>query len=151
LNWIKIRRARLEDANAVADLERLCFASPWSKNDLEKDICENILASYMVAESRGILIGYAGVWVVTDEGHITNVAVHPDWRNGGVATMLLSQLLETARQKGARRFTLEVNVSNEKAAALYEKFGFRVEGFRKGYYRDTGDDAAIMWLYERDE
>jgi ribosomal-protein-alanine N-acetyltransferase len=132
-------------------LERLCFKIPWARSDFEKDIGENILASYLIAETNGQLVGYAGIWVVIDEGHITNIAVHPDWRGGGVATMLLMELLETARRKGAKRFTLEMRVSNANAGALYEKFGFRTVGYRKGYYQDTGEDAAIMWLHDAEE
>ncbi|MDR2157141.1 MAG: ribosomal protein S18-alanine N-acetyltransferase [Clostridiales Family XIII bacterium] len=151
MNWIRIRRARPEDVDDVTALERICFATPWARSDLEKDIGENILASYMIAESADRLIGYAGIWVVIDEGHITNVAVHPDWRGQGVATMLLSELLETARRKGAKNFTLEARASNATAIALYEKFGFRTVGYRRQYYADNGEDAAIMWLKENAE
>jgi ribosomal-protein-alanine N-acetyltransferase len=145
---VRIRRALPEDTDAVAALDRVCFRTPWARNDFEKEFTENILASYLIAESGGRLIGYAGIWVVSDEGHITNIAVHPDWRDGGIATMLLQELLRIARGKGAARFTLEVRVSNEHALALYGKFGFRTAGYRKAYYADTGEDAAIMWLYD---
>jgi ribosomal-protein-alanine N-acetyltransferase len=135
----------------MSDLDRICFAAPWTRGDFEKEVGQNILATYMVAESGGQLIGYAGIWVVIDEGHITNVAIHPDRRDQGIATMLLSELLEAARQMGARRFTLEVRPSNASAVALYEKFGFRTKGYRKGYYGDNGEDAAIMWLFEDED
>jgi ribosomal-protein-alanine N-acetyltransferase len=134
--------------DAVWALDGLCFGTPWARSDFEKDIGDNILAAYMVAETGKQLIGYAGIWVVVGEGHLTNVAVHPDWRDQGVATMLLAELLKAARQKGAERFTLEVRPSNARAVALYEKFGFHTVGYRKGYYGDNGEDAAIMWLHE---
>ncbi|MDR2610639.1 MAG: ribosomal protein S18-alanine N-acetyltransferase [Clostridiales Family XIII bacterium] len=92
-----------------------------------------------------LLVGYAGLWVVLDEGHITNVAVDPDYRRQGIAAMLLLKLLEAAREKGAKRFTLEVKRSNAAAIALYERFGFRAAGSRKGYYEEDGEDAVIMW------
>jgi ribosomal-protein-alanine N-acetyltransferase len=129
-------------------LDRLCFATSWARSEFEREIGQNSLATYMVAESGGQLIGYAGIWVVVNEGHLTNIAIHHDWRTQGIATMLLAELLAVARQKGAERFTLEVRPSNANAVALYEKFGFRTAGYRKGYYGDNGEDAAIMWLYE---
>jgi ribosomal-protein-alanine N-acetyltransferase len=137
-----------KDVDGIWSLEQLSFVVPWAYSDFEREIGENILASYMIAETKDLLIGYAGLWVVLDEGHITNIAVHPEWRGAGVATMLITELLKTARGKGANRFTLEVRVNNEPAISLYKKFGFRVEGYRKKYYKDTGEDAAIMWLYD---
>lgn len=160
MNWFKIRRARPEDIDGMYRVETACFPLPWSRGDLKKDATENILAVYLVAEAaKGLagnanggheIAGYAGVWVVLDEGHITNVAVHPDHRRKGVAAMLLLQLLEAAREKGAKRFTLEVKRTNEAAIALYERYGFRIVGYRKGYYREDGEDAAVMWREPRE-
>jgi ribosomal-protein-alanine N-acetyltransferase len=147
-NWIKIRRARPEDVDAVTAVEQLSFAKPWTREDFERDIGGNILATYMLAETNRQVIAYAGIWVVIDEGHITNVAVHPDWRDQGVATMVVLSLLDAARDKGATRFTLEVRTSNAPAIKLYEKFGFRTVGYRKHYY-ENGEDAAIMWKYDK--
>ncbi|MDR1068697.1 MAG: ribosomal protein S18-alanine N-acetyltransferase [Clostridiales Family XIII bacterium] len=158
MNWFKIRRARPEDIDGMYRVERACFPLPWSRDDLKKDATENILAVYLVAEAASgsagnggnEIAGYAGVWVVLDEGHITNVAVHPDRRRQGVAAMLLLQLLEAAREKGAERFTLEVKRTNEAAISLYERYGFRITDYRKGYYREDGEDAAIMWREPRE-
>jgi ribosomal-protein-alanine N-acetyltransferase len=148
MNWINLRTARPEDVDAIWELEKICFQTPWSRADFERDISENILATYMVAYHKEQLVAYAGIWVVLDEGHITNVAVHPDFRNQGIATMILVELLNRAREKGATRFTLEVSTKNDLAIALYEKFGFRNAGCRKEYYEGTKEDAMIMWLYE---
>jgi ribosomal-protein-alanine N-acetyltransferase len=150
MNWYKIRRARPEDKDGLHRVERACFALPWSADDLARDATENILAIYYVAEAADAghtptIVGYAGAWVVLDEGHITNVAVDPDCRRRGIAVMLLRELLEAAREKGAKRFTLEVKRTNEAAIALYERFGFRGVGCRKGYYKEDGEDAVIMW------
>ncbi|MDR0852705.1 MAG: ribosomal protein S18-alanine N-acetyltransferase [Clostridiales Family XIII bacterium] len=149
-HWIKIRRATGDDVDAITEVEKRSFPKPWSREDFEKDICDNILATYVLAETRKEVIGYAGIWVVIDEGHITNVAVHPDWRDQGIATMIILSMLDAAREKGATRFTLEVRTSNAPAIALYEKFGFRAVGIRKKYY-ENGEDAAIMWKYDEND
>jgi len=94
----------------------------------------------------GLLIGYAGLWAIEDEGHITNVAVHPDYRRMHLGSILVDMLIAQTRLEGLKRFTLEVRVSNQAAIALYEKFGFVSAGIRKGYYEDNNEDAMIMWL-----
>jgi ribosomal-protein-alanine N-acetyltransferase len=162
MNWFKIRRTEKKDIDGLHRVEQRCFTLPWSRENLAKDATENILAVYYVAEAFGRasdsaekrepqIVGYAGLWVVAGEGHITNVAVDPDFRRQGVAIMLLLKLLETAREKGAKRFTLEVRRSNEAAITLYERFGFRVVGYRPGYYADNNEDAAIMWTEDGGE
>jgi ribosomal-protein-alanine N-acetyltransferase len=151
MNWFRIRRAEKKDADGMHRVEQACFELPWSRDDLAKDATENILSIYFVAEAtdaesrESTVIGYAGLWVVLDEGHITNVAVDSDYRRQGVAAMLLLSMFEAAREKGAKRFTLEVKRTNEAAIRLYEKFGFSIAGYRKGYYKEDGEDAAIMW------
>ena len=151
MRWIKIRKAVSEDTDDIWELEKICFPTPWSREDFSKDIGENILATYMVAVADNKLVAYAGIWVVVDEGHVTNVGVHPDYRNEGIATMLFMELIAAAREKGASRFTLEVRPSNDSAIALYEKFGFITVGYRKEYYADNKEDALIMWLYEEED
>jgi len=96
----------------------------------------------------GILVGYAGLWAIEDEGHITNVAVHPDYRRMRLGSILVELLIAQTREEGLKRFTLEVRVSNQAAISLYEKFGFVSAGLRKGYYEDNNEDAMIMWLEE---
>jgi ribosomal-protein-alanine N-acetyltransferase len=91
------------------------------------------------------LVGYAGVWVTFDEGHITTIAVARRYRGSGVGEVLLNGLIDHARELGAVSMTLEVRVSNTVAQNLYSKYGFTVEGRRKRYYPDNGEDALIMW------
>ena len=148
MRWIKIRKAFPEDIDGIYEIEKNCFPVPWARADFEKDIGENILATYIVAETDNKIVAYAGIWVVLDEGHITNIGVLPEYRNEGIATMVVMDLIKNAREKGANRFTLEVRPSNEKAIALYQKFGFKPVGYRKGYYADNKEDAMIMWLIE---
>ncbi len=140
-----VRQAMPRDADAIHEIECLCFPDPWSLESIAYELEENPMALYAVAEIGGQVVGYAGLWWIEDEGHITNVAVRPDFRDRHIATEIVGVLLEHTEQQGIRAFTLEVRRSNEAAKRLYEKFGFRVEGERKNYYRHEKEDALIMW------
>lgn len=145
MNDCVIRQAEQRDAAQMAALDQLCFASPWSEKAFSDEIVKNHLAVYLVAEHAGSVVGYAGVWMVLDEGHITNVAVHPDHRRQGLAQELLHRMIELTGCHGIVSHTLEVRPSNAAAIALYQSFGFIEAGRRKGYYEDNGEDALIMW------
>ena len=140
-----IRQAEEKDIKPMAEMDLLCFSSPWSEVSFEKEICENHLALYIVAEIGERVVGYAGLWCIVDEGHITNVAVHPDYRRSGIGEALLTILLDHTIKNGINSHTLEVRASNKPAICLYEKFGFEASGLRKNYYEDNGEDAIIMW------
>jgi len=92
------------------------------------------------------VVGYAGLWIVLDEAHITNVAVHPDYRGAGYGRALMVELISRAAMLGAFKLSLEVRVSNGVARDLYKSLGFVDKGFRRKYYSDNGEDAIIMWL-----
>ena len=126
-------------------LEQRCFSVPWSRESILYDLSENHLAAYFVAELSGRVVGYIGVWKIVDEGHITNVAVSPDYRRMQIGSALLKTMLGITAEEGIVRHTLEVRTGNEAAIGLYEKFGFETAGVRKGYYEDNGEDALIMW------
>jgi [ribosomal protein S18]-alanine N-acetyltransferase len=96
------------------------------------------------AELRSI-IGYAGLWLMTDEAHITTIAVDPDFQGNGIGELLLVALIDRAKQIGARWLTLEVRVTNDVAQRLYEKYTFKEMGIRRRYYSDNGEDALVMW------
>src|SRR5215207_988372 len=96
------------------------------------------------AELRSI-VGYAGLWLMTDEAHITTIAVDPDFQGNGIGELLLVALIDRAKQIGARWLTLEVRVTNEVAQRLYEKYTFKEMGLRRRYYSDNGEDALVMW------
>jgi ribosomal-protein-alanine N-acetyltransferase len=96
-------------------------------------------------QSRDPIIGFAGMWIMFDEAHITTIGVHPDERGNGLGELLLLQLFVEAAARGAEMLTLEVRVSNEAAQALYCKYGFTRQGIRRRYYSDNGEDAYIMW------
>ena len=140
-----IRQAEERDILAIEGLEQVCFSDPWSYESLEHDILNNKLSFYIVAEVEGVVCGYVGIWNIVDEGHITNVAVSPDYRRKHIASNMLDVLIASCEEAGVERFTLEVRAGNEPAKALYAGKGFKEIGVRKGYYQDNGEDAIIMW------
>ena len=133
-----------EYVSGIAQIEKQSFADPWSVAAFEREL-ENSVAHYTVALHDGEVIAYGGLWHILNEGHITNIAVAPQYRRMGVGDKLVSQMLKSGRELGIDAFTLEVRVSNEKAQMLYKKHGFKYVGTRKKYYSD-GEDAMIFWL-----
>jgi ribosomal-protein-alanine N-acetyltransferase len=130
---------------AIAAIERACFSAPWSEEMLAEELF-NDCASYIVAEGEGgIVLGYAGLQTVLDEGYITNVAVAPAFRRQGVADALLAAFCRFGKAKLAF-LTLEVRVSNTAAIALYQKHDFSSVGRRKNYYDHPVEDAILMTL-----
>lgn len=130
----------------IYEIEKLCFATPWDLQSIRGEL-KNAFAKYFVAFYENKVIGYAGLWNIVDEGHITNIAVHPDYHGLGIGDSLLCKLIETCKEKKIYSLTLEVRESNIKAQNLYKKHGFIVEGVRKKYYSDNNEDALIMWRY----
>lgn len=141
-----IRPADPADINDIAEIERICFSTPWSADSISKELTSNPMAHYIVAELEGRVVGYAGMWQILDEGHITNVAVRPEYRGQHIASTIIAIMIEVGAHLGIVRYTLEVRSSNEAAKALYRSFDFKEAGLRKGYYEDNGEDAVIMWL-----
>ena len=101
--------------------------------------------SPQLEEELRSIVGYAGIWVMTDEAHITTIASHPDVRGQGVGEFLLVALVHRAIGVGARWMTLEVRASNAVAQNLYRKYTFKEMGVRRRYYSDNGEDALVMW------
>ncbi|MDR3085272.1 MAG: ribosomal protein S18-alanine N-acetyltransferase [Christensenellaceae bacterium] len=141
---VLIRPMEERDLPRVGEMERLCFATPWSEDAMEYEITQNNLARYLVLEEDGQVCAYAGTWLVFEEGHITNVAVHPAFRRRGYGSAVLRALMRLAAGEGIEFMDLEVRVSNEAAIALYKGLGFKKAGLRKGYYEDNGEDAIVM-------
>lgn len=142
------RKMDKNDLGGVCILENLAFPSlPWSRKSFEEEM-DNSLAVYFVAEDRekGVIAGYAGMWVIFEEAHVTNVAVHPDYRRHGIGKKILFLLIEESIREGCTRMSLEVREGNEAARELYAKAGFREAGLRKHYYEDNKENAVIMWL-----
>lgn len=127
----------------VAELERLCFADPWSEKSVASEL-SNPLSLWLVAVSSDTVVGYIGSQTVLDETDMMNVAVHPDHRRHGIAEELVLELVRRLQEKGSRCLTLEVRASNESAKALYAKLGFEQAGCRRNYYRNPKEDALIL-------
>jgi ribosomal-protein-alanine N-acetyltransferase len=135
---------RARDLDEVLAIERASFTMPWSRGAFLYEIEQNRVAHCDVVRDGDGIVGYLCVWEIADESHVTNVAVHPEHRRRGIARDLLAGLLTDARARDLRIVVLEVRPSNQPAIALYESFGFRVTGRRRGYYYDTGEDALVM-------
>ncbi|MCT8976371.1 ribosomal protein S18-alanine N-acetyltransferase [Clostridium sp. CX1] len=146
-NDIEILSLKHEHVDSVLVIDSLSFPTPWSRNSFEREIETNKFARYIVAKKDGIIIGYAGMWLILDEGHITNIAVHPEYRGIGAGNLLLEALIEICKIESICKITLEVRKSNKIAQSLYEKYGFIQEGIRKEYYGDNKEDAIIMWKH----
>jgi len=144
MDRIDVRDMEERDLERVAEIEALSFSSPWSVEAFRKELEENSLAVYLVCELDGKPAGYMGMWKVVDEGHVTNIAVAPEFRRAGIGKALLSEMVRRAKESGLVSITLEVRVSNVQAISLYEKQGFKSAGTRPKYY-DNGEDAIIMW------
>lgn len=142
---LNIRAMDLADVDEVLKVEKVSFATPWSRAAFVAEIGDNDLACYLVAEADGQVVGYAGMWLILDEAHVTNVALLPAYRGHGLGSKLMEALCEMAKTVGARRMTLEVRPSNLAAQRMYGKLGFEVRGVRPGYYTDSKEDALIMW------
>lgn len=141
---LSIERMRPADLSDVLAIERASFSMPWSRGAFLYEIEQNQVARCWVGREDGRVVGYICLWEVTDELHVTNVAVHPDARRRGIARALLESVFAHARAAGSRMVLLEVRPSNTEAIALYDSFGFHVVGRRRGYYYDSGEDALVM-------
>ena len=135
---------RIDDLEAVHQIELASFSSPWPPNAYRSELETNRLASYLVARAGSEIVAYGGMWLMVDEAHITTFAVHPAWRRQRIGERLLLAFLDLAVGRFAREATLEVRLSNIAARRLYEKYGFRPVGLRPRYYSDDGEDALIM-------
>ena len=127
----------------IAELEKLCFNDPWSQNSIASEL-GNRLSYWLVALDNDTVVGYVGSQTVLGETDMMNIAVHPDYRNHGIACALIDALIEKLTQQGSHSLMLEVRVSNTPAKNLYGKLGFVSVGIRKNYYRNPKEDALIL-------
>ena len=142
---VKIRRMTWLDVEEVTKVEEASFSIPWTKEAFMNEMLRNEQAIYFVAVHDKRVVGFVGVWQIVDEGHITNIAVLPEFRGQGIGNQLLAELVAFAKSKGLVGLTLEVRVSNVGAQKLYEQFGFMQAGRRRRYYQDNNEDAYIYW------
>ena len=142
----RIRPAKLYDVPALARIERDSFGSPWSAEEITKDVTAGGNVYVAVAEYGAEKAGYGEIRFVAGEAQIYNIAIAPEFRREGIGEALLRHMIAKAEDNGCELVTLEVRGGNEAAMALYTKLGFREVGRRKGYYAKGGEDAVLMDL-----
>lgn len=141
-----IRPMQESDLPKILEIEHACFPSPWAPQSFVSELRDNEYARYFCLEHEGKIIGYMGLWFILEEGHITNVAIAPEYQGIGRGEFLMRSVIDLMVKEGMERMTLEVRASNMAAQRLYGRIGFVTAGLRKGYYSDNREDALIMWL-----
>jgi [ribosomal protein S18]-alanine N-acetyltransferase len=147
---VTITTMRRRHLRGVLHIEQQVYPKPWTFGLFLSELGQRSTRLYLVARVGHRIVGYLGLLRNIDEGHITNVAVDPEWQGHGIATRLLATAGRAASLRGCRSLTLEVRVSNDRAQQLYRRFGFAPAGVRKAYYPDNREDAIIMWANDID-
>ena len=142
---LTLKKLSLEDINGLYEVSSLSLKETWSLDAIEKEL-SNKFARYIVCKAGDKVIGFIGAWLIASEGQITNIAVHPDYRQKGIGRKLLKSLIYSLKEEDCNAITLEVRESNIIAKNLYKSLGFLSEGIRKNFYEDNKEDANIMWL-----
>jgi len=143
----RFERMRRRHLPAVLRIEHRAHPKPWSLGVFTSELAQGDARYYVVLRTEGKVAGYGGLMFVSDEAHVTNLAVSPTLRRHGLGTRLLAHLAREGARRGCGAMTLEVRMGNLEAQALYRKFGFAAAGVRRNYYPETHEDALIMWLY----
>ena len=141
---------RRRHLRSVLRIEEVVHPRPWSMGLFLGELAYGPSRVWYVAKVGSTVVGYAGLMLVEEDGHITNVAVAPAWQGHRIGSRLVHALAVAGRERGARHLTLEVRVGNVAAQRLYQAFGFAPAGVRKGYYVETNEDAIIMWANDVD-
>jgi [ribosomal protein S18]-alanine N-acetyltransferase len=142
---VEITAMRRRHLPAVLRIEGKVYPRPWSAGLFLSELAQKGSRGYFVARHQGKVVGYAGVMILGDEGHVTNIAVDPSFHRHRIGSRLMLRLIEESRERSVRSMTLEVRRANAGAQAMYRKFGFQTVGVRRGSYVETGEDAYIMW------
>jgi len=150
LDVVRIVAMRRRHLRSVVRIEEECYPRPWSGALFLSELAQRATRRYTVATIGPMLVGYSGLMIVGDEGHVTTLTVDPPWHRRGIATALLLDLARAAVRLGLRHLTLEVRTGNTGAQALYAAFGFAPVGVRRNYYPETGEDAIVMWVDDID-
>ncbi len=144
---VSIREMTEGDLDEVLGIERVTFPSPWSRALFERELVTPFARSFVgLWKETGRVAGYLCFWLVDQEGHVLNLAVHPQHRGQRIGSLLLGFGVDFCRKQGVQLITLEVRRSNYKAISLYRNFQFQPQGIRRRYYTDSGEDAIIMGL-----
>ena len=147
---VHIAGMRRRHLRGVLRIEVQVAPRPWTSSLFLSELALRSSRAYFVARVGRDIVGYGGLMMTLDDGHVTTLAVDPRWHRHKIGTRLLLALTREAIGRGARALTLEVRLSNHGAQALYRRFGFEPVGVRKGYYVETKEDALIMWAYKVD-
>jgi ribosomal-protein-alanine N-acetyltransferase len=147
---VVITPMRRRHLRAVLRIENRSQPRGWSLGLFLGELARPEGRSYLVAKVAGQVVGFAGMLFIGDEGHLATISVDPDWRGRGIAARLTTVLCRQAIEGGATALTLEVRAGNTAAQALYRRFGFAPAGVRRQYYKDSGEDALVMWAHEVD-
>src|SRR5712692_9032112 len=139
---------RRRHVRAVLRIEQQVYPRPWTMSLFLSELALRSSRAYFVARVGRDVIGYGGLMMSADDGHITTLAVDPRWHRRQIATRLLLVLAREAIERDVRSLTLEVRLSNRAAQELYRRFGFAPVGVRKDYYAETSEDALVMWAHE---
>lgn len=143
---IKIKPMEKSDIDSVIAIEEKAYGPHhWSKESFMGELSNELAKYFSVFSENGDLIAYCGCWQILEEAHITNIAVDPDFRQKHIGEAMLKTIIDECYKNMAKYITLEVRVGNKPAIGLYEKYGFKSLGTRKGYYQDNNEDALIMW------
>jgi ribosomal-protein-alanine N-acetyltransferase len=134
----------------VLKIEAQVYPRPWSLGLFLSELALRQTRVYVVAKVGTTVVGYGGLMLVAGDGHVTTIAVDPDWHRQGIGTRLLLALHRAGVAHGCTGLTLEVRVSNEAAQAMYRRFGYAPAGIRKNYYSETNEDALVMWAHDVD-
>jgi [ribosomal protein S18]-alanine N-acetyltransferase len=134
----------------VLRIEHGEYVQPWSITLFTSELAQRATRRYTVATLGSEVIGYAGLMLVADEGHVNTLTVDGSWQHKGIGSLLLLDLSRAAIAAGARHLTLEVREHNETAKSLYMRFGFAPVGIRRNYYAETNEDAIVMWARDAD-
>jgi [ribosomal protein S18]-alanine N-acetyltransferase len=144
---VPLRRRHLR---LVVGIEEACYPRPWSATVFLSELAQRQSRRYTAATIGPLVVGYCGLMVVSDDGHITTLTVDPAWHRRSIGTVLLLDQARAAPGLGVRHLTLEVRASNTPAQTLYQRFGFAPVGVRPNYYAETGEDAIVMWARDID-
>jgi len=147
---VRVVPMRRRQLRSVMRIEEECYPRPWSATLFLSELAQRSSRRYTVATIGPLVVGYCGLMVVQDEGHVTTLTVDPEWQHRGIGTVLLLDMARAALGLGCRHMTLEVRASNSAAQVLYRRFGFAPAGVRRNYYAETGEDAIVMWVHDID-
>lgn len=141
LKFIKLSYQHIPE---LMNLEKIIFPCPWSEDMFYNEIGSEFSNFYVLTDEENKIVGYFGLWIIADEGHINNFAVIPEFRGCGIGKMMMEKIFEIGAKHKVSLYYLEVRISNEPAIRLYKKFGFFEAGIRKNYYSQPVEDALLM-------